>query len=167
MRRRLLRFTINATTILSLVLCAGTGVLWLVVHYRPINFYSKINVGPVIVREDHIWANPRQVEGFFRCNADTTKPFSYIDFNVIPGVYLHWSLSNGRFFEFHFDYWLLLVIGSATRVARLAAALRRAARRHRAARARGHLCQSCGYDLRATPQRCPECGAAVAQAVRQ
>jgi len=154
---------------LSLVLCVGVGVLWLAALHVPlaefhqIEHYHKSDVGPRIVREDHLWANPRQVEGFFRRDADATKSFDY-DFSTlkIPGAYVHWSGRNGRYFEFHFDYWFLLLVGGALPLMKLTGAARRAIRRRRLRASPGHVCLSCGYDLRATPQRCPECGTIAA-----
>lgn len=52
-------------------------------------------------------------------------------------------------------YWILLPATGALPIARLLLS----GRRRRAARAAAGLCVICGYDLRATPGRCPECGA--------
>jgi hypothetical protein len=54
-------------------------------------------------------------------------------------------------------HWLAAAIASVVPLGRLTRVLRSRYRRRSAG-----LCPSCGYDLRATPDRCPECGAAAA-----
>ena len=49
--------------------------------------------------------------------------------------------------------WIVVLLSGAA----AALSLRLSRHRHRADRA--GLCPTCGYDLRATPERCPECGA--------
>jgi hypothetical protein len=55
-----------------------------------------------------------------------------------------------------FPHWVVVVAFTVAPAARLAG------RRRRRRRAVLGLCTNCGYDLRATPGRCPECGAAAA-----
>ena len=52
------------------------------------------------------------------------------------------------------DWFLVLLLGLAPAIG-----FHRA--RQRARRLRNGFCPHCGYDLRATPDRCPECGTAV------
>jgi hypothetical protein len=55
-------------------------------------------------------------------------------------------------------YWLLFVLGLVP------ALVSRTVHRMRAGRRSAGLCPTCGYDLRATPDRCPECGATTTAA---
>ena len=55
--------------------------------------------------------------------------------------------------------WLPAVILSASPIIWLAQI------RLRRYRGRNNLCSTCGYDLRATPDRCPECGKSVAKTI--
>jgi hypothetical protein len=53
-------------------------------------------------------------------------------------------------------YWFAALLTAATPVTRVIARLRRRGRM------KAGRCNACGYDLRATPERCPECGAVPA-----
>jgi hypothetical protein len=59
-------------------------------------------------------------------------------------------------FDLVVPLWAVFLLAMVLPAARLTAYLRRA----RCARQPG-LCRACGYDLRATPDRCPECGIAT------
>ena len=62
---------------------------------------------------------------------------------------------RGYWYGVEAPYWLVCAISAPLPIRWL---LRR--RRHRRRTAAGR-CPTCGYDLRATPERCPECGTAV------
>jgi len=59
--------------------------------------------------------------------------------------------------ELRIRHWLLAIICGAWPITSLILAARRSIRRRRLLLA--GCCKVCGYDLRATPDRCPECGA--------
>ena len=69
------------------------------------------------------------------------------------GISLNGFFGNGtgrvRVITIAADYWLIMLILLAT-----AFGLRKLAKR----RPRPGVCAKCGYDLRGTPDRCPECG---------
>jgi hypothetical protein len=64
--------------------------------------------------------------------------------------------------RFGFSWWILFITFSILPLGRFTAFAMRLRRRR--ARRRDSRCLACGYDLRATPDRCPECGTAAAQA---
>jgi hypothetical protein len=52
-----------------------------------------------------------------------------------------------------FPTWLPMILFASVPATKFAISMRRRRRQRRQG-----LCPSCGYDLRATPERCPECG---------
>lgn len=60
-----------------------------------------------------------------------------------------------RFYVISFPFWLVVLLTSSV----IGIRLRRWRRGRKRCRSRAiGLCEVCGYDLRATPDRCPECG---------
>ena len=160
---RLLRILLHAATVLSLVLCVATMAAWVRSYRVPFGIgWSQSN--PL--------RHMRIVTFRGGLLAEIFTPVGIVDgWDLTAPVAADWD-SHGTFFNrlgFVFDqvqnneyvlrqlacpYWFIALLTAILPAARLVAWRRRARR----LRMRPGLCQHCGYDCRATPDRCPECG---------
>jgi hypothetical protein len=177
--RKLARVTFNVLTALSLALCVGVCVLW-ARSYRGTDilvwsefggpFYSLRSERGAVEWVSHRGPCP------FGCLL--WRPAFWWD-RIPPGVRIDVQMSpDGRWLmpdpggllvpgplfpqrRQRIPWWPAALAAATLPAARGVAAARRGLARRAAAR-RG-LCRRCGYDLRATPGRCPECGALAAR----
>ncbi len=177
MRRRL--FTLVAA--LSLVLCVGTAALWARSYdygdrlhgrlWRKQSFLIASKQGQILIvgfrwhRADNLWTWEVRTHA-----ANDPMSFPIIDprqcvnrlgFGIIrrPTYFVTYPAQQTPQGEATLNgscivvpFWLPLLLAAAAPIGFLAARVRRS-RRSRL----GH-CSTCGYDLRASPYRCPECG---------
>jgi len=179
--RRLLYFL----TALSLLLFVATAVLWVrsyvlsdkFARWHPGGVYSARTARGHLVVE--MWRGDRSLRpgeryGFVY-ERDDVYPAAL---EVIPRLYVYPdpSVSESKWHRAGFGwytrrrvdgvmsaaasapFWALAAASVALPLGRAASWLIRARRR----RKRPGLCPACGYDLRATPDRCPECGRGAA-----
>jgi hypothetical protein len=173
-RRRLL----NVFTVLSVLLCVAVGVLWVRSHHA-IDFAQAVTGERTIIAATQLDFAPtpgRLVIEYTDAAEDRTGvTFGTAWIKDIPNVCI---ATAGRVyksdlpcgFAYRRSYvgatlfqpgvtshtlvvplWFLFVLTLAPPACRLPA-------RGLRPRSRSGECASCGYDLRATPQRCPECG---------
>jgi hypothetical protein len=173
---------LNALTVLSLLLCASTVVLWVRSYSRPLivrlagtgrqdttqardwipiydlylqPFVLVVERGRLAARWESDSCNERTLE--WRCVLDEDDlayeialrlPTSKIGFRRAGG-----SGRSGRdahAVEAVVPLWGMIIGSLCILLLKVARYLRR--------RSPLGLCLTCGYDLRATPDRCPECG---------
>jgi hypothetical protein len=178
MTRRLLRYSFTVLSALSLVLCLCIAGAWLYSHVHDLDFWvgglpgSRLSVargrweckrlygyGPSMLEED--WDAPASL------NPATMRRLPYSERRLMG-----FSLSSGQerrgddghcrhprpasFWTATGPLWPFVLLTAVTSAPFLTAARRWQVRRRR--RLLAGLCLFCGYDLRATPDRCPECG---------
>ena len=169
----------TALSVLSLLLCVATLVLWVRSYWRVdvvtrldgnrwIGIQSAAGHFDVSVGQnsESISDSPRLL--YYSPDPNRTVPMQvFAEFiRNTAGIKTAWFLGFGYLFAetsrgslrgFGVPDWFLALLFAILPALRLRAAIR--SRRRRRA---GH-CPRCGYDLRATPERCPECGHLTAE----
>jgi hypothetical protein len=158
-RRRLPRILLNAATAVSLVLCAATVALWVRSY-----FVADIVERGTWERADELRLTRGAVVVAFQTSGHPHPGLRHL--RDAPGTVANTAAEMGDSpgwrlcgFEYSPDVNLIAFPIWPLAVATSLLPLGRATRGRRTERA-ADACPACGYDLRATPARCPECGAA-------
>jgi hypothetical protein len=176
--RRLFRILLNALTAVSVLLCIGASVLW-VRNYWAGEFISVESrhgtclVGasrgqllchgadePLRWRLEHFRHDPAIGIGIFWISgiregvATHGSAFKFVNRGGKMWRWASFKIRQGRHHYLMMPVWALCAVFAILPGVRLAVRLRVLTRRQ----AGSGLCVFCGYDLCATPERCPECG---------
>jgi hypothetical protein len=173
--RRLLRILFNAATVLSLVLCAATLAAW-ARSYRARDVIWWTRGKPLVRLEVSTYRGGLFAGALTSVQHNISVPPGSTWRQSAPVTYAEGGGSEGTFFnrfgfaaldyhqhgtyvkrQFACPYWFIMLLTAILPIARLAGWRRRARR----LRMHPSLCRHCGYDCRATPERCPECGTAA------
>jgi hypothetical protein len=142
--RRAVRILLNAATAVSLVLCAATVAVWCR------SLFAQDTLRFVVQHNAYGSDAPTEL-------ITGAEPLSFSWLFLRIG----WGERDPNATEYWLPHWLPFAV-----FALLPLRWGWEMRRHRrwAECARLGVCPTCGYDLRATPARCPECGAEAASA---
>ncbi len=104
------------------------------------------------------WTNESQRNWYFRGHTG----WSYVGVSYTTGMELGSVGMHSEMGRVSVPYWLMLAVTAGVTAVGIGRAVVQGWRARR--RRREGCCRVCGYDLRATPERCPECGALVSGA---
>jgi hypothetical protein len=175
----MIRHLFTCSVALSLVVCVATGVLWVrshragdEIHVGTPTFWSwgQCQYGGILI---YLSPGPSQ---------SGPVPLSHQTYDLDPDSILEERVDfpivarkiNLNFAGFHFwygtwggsnNYAIIIRLWQVVLVCTLLIAAVAGVRHSRRRRLCLGLCSACGYDLRASKERCPECGTPVVQSV--
>ena len=171
--RRTLRILRVALALLSLLLCIALVVLWIrsllappaaatgLVNLSPYpdRWFLYAQGGTMLLARERSILDPADVPRVLKSGIDKR---SVLGFGIERWQQSHnWPVDRGTitygtdFKAYYCPLWSCFVLLLILPLIELPRMIRNFRRRRRG------LCMNCGYDLRASPSKCPECGASI------